>query len=41
MTTDVTLAGDRFEITVDGTRAGLTQFVDAGGAAHLLPHRGR
>ncbi|KRF00643.1 GNAT family acetyltransferase [Nocardioides sp. Soil777] len=31
MTTDVTLAGDRFEITVDGTRAGLAQFVDAGG----------
>ncbi len=31
MTTDVTLAGDRFEITVDGVRAGLTQFVDAGG----------
>ena len=31
MTTDVTLAGDRFEITVDGVRAGLTQVVDAGG----------
>ena len=30
MTTDVTLAGDRFEISVDGTRAGLTQFVDSG-----------
>lgn len=31
MTTDVTLAGDRFEIAVDGTRAGLTQFVDSDG----------
>ncbi|KRF37667.1 GNAT family N-acetyltransferase [Nocardioides sp. Soil805] len=31
MTTDVTLSGDRFEIAVDGTRAGLTQFVDSGG----------
>lgn len=31
MTTDVTLAGDRFEIAVDGTRAGLTQFLDTGG----------
>ncbi len=30
MTTDVTLADDRFEISVDGTRAGLTQFADAG-----------
>jgi predicted GNAT family acetyltransferase len=30
MTTDVTLTGDRYEITVDGTRAGLAQFVDAG-----------
>lgn len=31
MTTDVTLRGDRFEISVDGTRAGLTQFVDTDG----------
>ena len=31
MTTDVTLHGDRFEISVDGTRAGLTQFVDTDG----------
>jgi uncharacterized protein len=31
MTTDVTLAGDRFEIAVDGTRAGVTQFLDADG----------
>ena len=31
MSTDVTLRGDRFEISVDGTRAGLAQFVDADG----------
>ncbi len=31
MTTDVTLNGDRFEISVDGTRAGLTQFLEADG----------
>jgi predicted GNAT family acetyltransferase len=31
MTTDVTLNGDRFEIFVDGTRAGLTQFAQAPG----------
>jgi predicted GNAT family acetyltransferase len=31
MSTDVTLAGDRFEISVDGVRAGLTQFVDTDG----------
>lgn len=31
MSTDVTLAGDRFEISVDGVRAGLTQFVDRDG----------
>jgi uncharacterized protein len=29
MTTDVTQHDDRFEISVDGTRAGLAQFVDA------------
>ena len=31
MTTDVTQHDDRFEISVDGTRAGLAQFVDADG----------
>lgn len=31
MATDVTLHGDRFEISVDGTRAGITQFVQADG----------
>jgi predicted GNAT family acetyltransferase len=31
MTTDVTLNGDRFEISVDGVRAGLAQFVDTDG----------
>ena len=30
MTTDVTRNGSQFEITVDGTRAGLAQFVDSG-----------
>jgi uncharacterized protein len=31
MTTEVTRRGDRFEITVDGTRAGLTQFIETDG----------
>jgi uncharacterized protein len=31
MTTDVTFHSDRFEISVDGSRAGLAAFVDADG----------
>lgn len=30
MTTDVTLQGDRYEISVDGARAGHAQFADSG-----------